>query len=137
MRPRDMAKLGLLYLHNGIWDGEQLVPADWVGASLTPQRDRAYYPLTSQTEEIEWYGYLWWLWKGAWFYGYRSFQASGYGGQQVLVFPELDLILATTANLGGVDPESDIAQRTAIDELFVEVIFPALADVKLQPLERP
>jgi len=137
MRPRDMAKLGLLYLHNGVWEGEQLVPAEWVRASLTPQREPAFFLPTNQVETIEWYGYLWWLWKGEWFYGYRSFQASGYAGQQVLVFPELDLIVATTAHMEGVDPAADIEQRTALDKLITEVIFPTLMDVELAPLERP
>jgi hypothetical protein len=80
---------------------------------------------------IEWYGYHWWTWKGEWFFGYPSFQAAGYAGQQVLVFPELDLILVTTANLTGVTPEIDIRQRTALNHLFLEVIFPALTDVEL------
>lgn len=60
MTPRDMAKLGFLYLHNGNWDGEQLVPANWIELSLTPQGD-AYYPPTEKNEKIEWYGYLWWM----------------------------------------------------------------------------
>jgi hypothetical protein len=72
------------------------------------------------------------VWKGEWFYSYRAFQAMGYGGQQVLVFPELDLILVTTSQLAGVDPQQDVKQRTALNELILEVILPALADVKLQ-----
>lgn len=132
MTPRNMAKLGLLYLHGGVWEGEQLLPADWIETSITPQNERLYYPPSGQVETIEWYGYHWYTWKGDWFYGYRSFQAAGYAGQQVLVFPELDLMLVTTANLTGVTPEADIQQRTALNELFLEVIFPALADVELQ-----
>lgn len=130
MAPRDMAKLGLLYLHGGVWEGEQVVPAEWVRLSLTPQGD-AYYAHTGQNEVIEWYGLFWWLWKGDWFYGYRSFQAAGYGGQQVLVVPELDLILVTTARLEGVDPTTEQAQAAAVYELFHEVIFPTLTDVEI------
>ncbi len=37
MRPRDMAKLGLLYLHQGLWNGKQVVSADWVKESTKPQ----------------------------------------------------------------------------------------------------
>lgn len=130
MTPRDMAKLGLLYLHNGVWDDVQLVPAEWVQDSLTPQGE-AYFAPTDQVETIEWYGYYWWTWKPDWFYGYRSFQAKGYAGQQVLVFPELDLMIITTANLDGVDLETATKQETAIHELILESILPALSDVEL------
>jgi CubicO group peptidase (beta-lactamase class C family) len=40
LRPRDMAKLGYLYLHNGQWKGKQIVPADWVRASTTYEHRR-------------------------------------------------------------------------------------------------
>jgi CubicO group peptidase (beta-lactamase class C family) len=132
MSPRDMAKLGLLYLHGGVWDGEQLLPADWVELSLTPQNERLYFPPSGQEETIEWYGYHWYTWKGDWFYGYRSFQASGYAGQQVLVFPELDLMIVTTANLTGVTPAIEMEQRAALQELIHDVILPALTDVALE-----
>jgi CubicO group peptidase (beta-lactamase class C family) len=122
----------LLYLHDGVWEGKRLLPEGWVKASLTPQSEPAYFAPTGQTETIEWYGYHWYIWKGEWFFGYPSFQASGYAGQQVLVFPELDMLIVTTSNLVGVDPETDIAQRTALNErLLLDVIFPALTDVEL------
>lgn len=73
MTPRDMAKLGLLYLHGGEWAGEQLIPEDWVQLSLSSQNSEAFYTPTGQSEIIEWYGYLWWTWKPAWFFGYRAF----------------------------------------------------------------
>lgn len=130
LTPRSMAKLGLLYLHNGLWDGEQIVPAEWVAQSLTPQGE-AFYPPTDQNEIIEWYGYHWWTWKGDWFYGFRTFQANGYGGQQVMVFPELDLILVTTANLTDVLPDAATEQEREIGRIVLEFIFPALTDVEL------
>ena len=130
MTPRDMAKLGLLYLNNGFWDGEQLVPADWVELSLTPQGE-AFYPPANQPAVIEWYGYLWWTWKPDWNYGYRAFQAKGYGGQQILAYPELDMFIVTTANLEGVTPTIAGEQEAGIDQIVVNVVFPALTDVAL------
>jgi CubicO group peptidase (beta-lactamase class C family) len=131
MTPRDMAKLGLLYMHNGLWDGEQIVPSEWVEQSLTPQNTEAFYPPTDQNEIIEWYAYQWWTWKPDWNYGYRSFQAKGYAGQQVYVFPELNLIIVTTANLDDVDPDTAGQQEAGIGQIVTEIIFPALTDVEL------
>ena len=131
MTPGDMAKLGLLYLHNGVWDDQQLVPAEWVELSLTPQSDEVYYPPAEQDMIIEWYGYQWWTWKPDWNYGYRAFQARGYGGQQVLVYPELDLIIVTTANLEGIDLDIAGQQEAGIDGIIVNIIFPALTDIEL------
>lgn len=130
LTPRDMAKLGLLYLHNGIWDGKQLIPAEWVMQSLTPQGDALYVPM-GENLEIEFYGYHWWVWKPDWFYGYGSFQAKGYAGQQIWVLPDLDLILVTTANLDDVDPETATRQEAGIGEIVLQFIFPALTDAEL------
>ena len=128
MTPRDMAKLGLLYLHQGMWEDQQLISTDWVKRSLTPQGN-GYHKPSGQIAQIEWYGYQWWTWKAEWFHGYHAFQARGYGGQQVLVFPDLDLIIVTTANTGNISPEVSNEQEAAIYSLITEQIFPALTDV--------
>ncbi len=132
MAPSDMAKLGLLYLHGGRWDGEQLIPAEWVARSLTPQGDVATFGPTGEEDTIEWYGYHWWIWKPDWFQGYRSFHARGYGGQWVLVFPELDLIVVTTTTTDGVDPTAADEQEAAVGEMINDQILPTLTDVDLQ-----
>jgi len=90
--PRDMAVLGYLYLHNGFMNGKQIVPADWVEKSLTNYTgfsDNEWGYLKSVN-----YGYLWWLGEME---GYQTFQAVGYGGQFVMCFPGLDMIIVTTA----------------------------------------
>lgn len=81
LKPRDMARLGYLYLRDGEIDGQQIVPPEWVEASTRPQ------PFVST------YGYQWWL---DVFGGYRCFYAWGWGGQLVFNFPELDLVVVTT-----------------------------------------
>jgi CubicO group peptidase (beta-lactamase class C family) len=52
LRPRDLAKIGQLVLNRGIWHGRQIIPADWITESTTPQING---------EGIFLYGYLWWL----------------------------------------------------------------------------
>ena len=93
MRPRDMAVLGYLYLNGGKMHGIQIVPKEWVDESLKktwPNDALQWGALTNYN-----YGYLWWIGK---MNGYNLFMAFGLGGQYIIVFPELNLIVVTTAN---------------------------------------
>ena len=87
LRPRDLAKIGQLVLASGRWDGAQIVPADWLAASVQPRVEVPAYE--SQ------YGYRWWLSEldG----GRRVIEGSGNGGQELLIVPDLDLVLVVTA----------------------------------------
>jgi CubicO group peptidase (beta-lactamase class C family) len=82
----DLAKLGSLYLHDGLWNGEQLVSKEWVKQSLTPFID---------AEEGYKYGFKWWLLPRTDRPGY-IWMARGFGGQRLMVFPEEDLIAVFT-----------------------------------------
>lgn len=93
LRPRDMAKLGALYLNGGSWNGQQIVSTSWVDASTALST-----PLEGNYRTLYGYGYNWWLGRSQ--YGDRKveyFRAAGWGGQNVYVFAELDLILVFTA----------------------------------------
>ncbi len=90
--PRNMARLGYLYLHGGMLNGEQIIPASWVQVSLTNY---------TQFINSDWgelsnvnYGYLWWLGE---IKNHEVFLAIGYGGQFVINFPGLNMIVVTTA----------------------------------------
>ena len=79
--PEDMAKLGQLYLQQGRWQGQQLIPKDWVRDSTKVQIHQKVDPTTTG------YGYqIWTLEDGA-------FLFNGMFGQSVYVFPEQDLSL--------------------------------------------
>ena len=80
---QDFARFGLLYLRDGVWDGQRLLPEGWVDYARTP---------TWQQPEAEAdgrYGAHWWLDVG----GPGSFSANGYDGQYIVLVPDLDLIL--------------------------------------------
>lgn len=103
LRTEDLAKIGLLYLRNGMWEGQRIVSSDWVRESVTPSVDAG--------KDFK-YGYLWWLLP----YGQPSqlaWAARGFGGQRLLVFPDENLIVASTAwhILKDTSIEFDIVRR--------------------------
>ena len=101
--PRDMAKLGYLYLHDGVWDGRQIISAAWVKAA-TEKHTPTDGPLG--------YGYQWWIYPK-----WGAYAALGRFGQTIFVIPDLDLIVVTTAAAGGHD---------AIFRLIEQYIVPAV-----------
>lgn len=94
LEPRDMAKIGYLWLQGGRWDGRQIVPADYMRAAAQTQ---------ARPNADEGYGY------GLWIHpdtagGY--FEANGRGGQRIVVLPKWNMVLAITG--AGFEP-GDIA----------------------------
>lgn len=89
MRPRDALKLGQLYLSGGTWNGKRVVSQRWVERSVANQ---------ATMPDGRTYGYTWWrheLRVGD--RVYSQYEASGNGGQLVMVVPELDLVVLFTA----------------------------------------
>jgi CubicO group peptidase (beta-lactamase class C family) len=119
---RDMARIGHLMLHEGRWNGVQVIPGDWARQIVSvvtpleemnpPQRRNGYFG----------YGYMWWIWDGPRAVGpFRgAYTARGAVGQWITVFPALDLVIAHKTH--------NIYQRTtswASWERFIELIFEA------------
>ena len=93
LTPRELAKFGLLYLHDGKWNGTQLVPAAWVQTSMTNQVD-AGEPYS--------YGYNFWLRD---FGTHHAAMAWGFGGQMVYIIKDLDLVVVMTTNTHDFDQD--------------------------------
>jgi len=86
LQPRDMAKLGYLWLRGGRWEQRQLVPADWMRAAVEVHSHPGPGPGTG-------YGY------GLWIHPDRNppiFEALGRGGQRISVVPAKDLVVVFT-----------------------------------------
>ncbi|HFE66849.1 MAG TPA: class C beta-lactamase-related serine hydrolase [Chloroflexi bacterium] len=111
MTPRELAKMGLLQLQNGRWQGRQIFP-QWMAQQA---------PLEVWSEDDGGYGMLWWRQK---IEGYNAVVAWGYGGQFIYLIPELDLMLATTENT------ADDHWNAEIDpaDFMRRYVLPALAD---------
>jgi CubicO group peptidase (beta-lactamase class C family) len=103
LAPRDLAKLAYLYLHQGRWDGRQIVPATWVTQSTT---DRVADPLND-------YGYLWWL-DRADGYAYMA----GLYGQLAAVVPGRDLVAVITAHIPA-DADSGAVTRWLLERYIL------------------
>lgn len=84
LTPPDMAKIGLLYLNRGQWDGRQVLSPEWVAAATTSH-------IATSNPAHPGYGYLWWINGGA------GFAAIGRGGQRIFLMPDQDLIVVTTS----------------------------------------
>jgi CubicO group peptidase (beta-lactamase class C family) len=100
---RDLLKLGQLYLGKGAWNGKRIVSPEWVERSTTPHVviNEASTGLDTETLQNTYPGgadgYAWHIFQidvdGR---KYTSYEASGNGGQMVVVVPELDLAVAMT-----------------------------------------
>ena len=103
-RPIDFAKLGRLYLHGGDWDGDQVVPADWVRESATVDaKDPGYWPdtFTSPEGSISHERFWWRLTRPN---GEVISIAHGNLGQFIVVAPAQDLVIVRTGEEYGVPP---------------------------------
>ena len=103
---RDMAKLGQLMLNEGEWEGQQLIPREWIEKTTTTVTPfstmEERYGKADPNDLHMSYGYMWWLfdnYQGKSAYE-EAYSAIGYGGQYITVFPRLDLVIAHKTKLG-------------------------------------
>jgi CubicO group peptidase (beta-lactamase class C family) len=108
LTPRDMAKLGFLYLQSGAWDGTRIVAPEYVAAATT------WESAGDATGGWAGYGYQWWV--TATNAGYPAYFALGYGGQHVFVVPALDLVVVA-AIARRVDPSELKTPRYLIESI--------------------
>jgi len=121
MRPRDLLKIGQLYLDGGVWNGRRIIPKEWVIASTRPQTPAPGAPsdTISGTDGYAWHlGYM-----KSGDKRYRWYQSNGNGGQLLLVIPELEMVVVFTAGNYG---NFQVWGRFQSD-LVANAIVPALA----------
>jgi CubicO group peptidase (beta-lactamase class C family) len=113
LRSRDLLKLGQLLANGGAWHGQQILPASWVKTSITPH---------AEVDEQRQYGYLLWL------YPYtvnsvkhQSYQMAGSGGNKVVVFPDLELVVIVTTTNYGVRNPHQITDKLIADYIVSAV----------------
>ena len=101
---RDMARLGLLMLRNGNWNGKQLIPVTWVATSAsgtTPFEEMNPPFLRALGNPERWgFGLMWWTWDapvspgGVYFTPFQgAYEARGTGGQYITVITARDMVI--------------------------------------------
>ena len=83
MLPRDMAKLGYLYLRNGVWGGKEIIPSSWID-------EIRHASVVTDVPNLR-YGNLFWVAPDK-----DVYLAEGYHGQRIFVMPRLDIVVVTT-----------------------------------------
>ncbi|MEZ4699094.1 MAG: serine hydrolase [Rhodothermales bacterium] len=108
LKTHDLARIGYLYLHGGVWNGRQVVSRDWVERSTSP----VVADIAPGNDRVNLgYGYQWWVPDQE--YGQtKVFAGNGFGGQFVLVAPEYDIV----AVFNGWDPFGDKSTWRVLQE---------------------
>jgi CubicO group peptidase (beta-lactamase class C family) len=88
MHPRDMAKIGYLWLRGGVWEGKQIQPASWIERVRKADVDMR----ETWTQNLR-YGSQFWVMPGR-----DAYMAVGYDRQLIIVIPKLDIVAVTTGS---------------------------------------
>jgi CubicO group peptidase (beta-lactamase class C family) len=105
---RDMARIGLLMLRKGMWNGKQVLPKNWstyITTLVTPQNEIHPLQLGVGSNASRWgYGVLWWVWDPPGMAGVvtgpysGAYTAMGANGQYITVLPAVDMVVTHKVN---------------------------------------
>jgi CubicO group peptidase (beta-lactamase class C family) len=115
MRPRDMVKLGQLYLDGGRWNGKQILPAAWV-------RDATTARVWAGGRGGSNYGYQWWVTTAG---KDPAYAAVGYGGQLIEVVPRLKLVVVFSTRFNDSDAPATV-HSDLLEGMVSRIVAPAL-----------
>ena len=119
LRPRDMLKLGVTYLNGGVWNGERILPEDWVKKSSEVYHNNAGIKIPIEDSGKNGYGYSWWISKvGSTGDRVNMYRANGWGGQVIMILPEKEMVVVFT---GG-----NYVTKSSLFEILQRFILPAL-----------
>jgi CubicO group peptidase (beta-lactamase class C family) len=120
MLPRDMAKIGQLYLNKGTWNGQRIVSEAWVSESTSDH-------IVSIPSMGMRYGYHWHIEKFGVFEDAEifSFSARGNGGNELHIFPMLDLVVVFTSS-----GYNTLYSHFQPGEMLVKHILPTFSQMK-------
>lgn len=116
MTPRGMVKVGATFLNNGFWNGKKIISEQWVEKSATSYPVNSSIKIPGTDSGINGYAYTWWI-KQYSNFG-NMFYAGGWGGQYIMVFPKLNMVVVFT---GG-----NYTSKTKNFKILEKYILPAI-----------
>ncbi len=119
LRPRDMLKLGVLYMNNGVWNGKQVIPQDWVEKSSMDYNNNSGIKIPIEDSGKNGYGYTWWTSEvGSGSHKTHMYRANGWGGQVIMVLPEKNTVVVFTSG--------NYTSKSHLFEILERFILPAI-----------
>ncbi len=100
LRTLDLAKFGYMIMNDGVWEGEQLIPSDWI-QKITEE-------LRAGPGTVSWGG-----WQFTQIDSEESIMARGEGGQYIVLSPELDMLIAVSSK-----SQFPLSENSGYDQLF-------------------
>jgi CubicO group peptidase (beta-lactamase class C family) len=129
--PRAMAKIGVTFLNNGVWDRKQIISGQWVEESATPFAGNQGINVPGTDSRNVGYSYSWWTKQypeSGWQLSCKSsntvrglylYYAGGWGGQRIIVFPELNAVVVFTGGNYAYNVKTfNILEKYVIPALF-------------------
>lgn len=116
----DMLEIGFMYINNGSYNGQQIVPANWIEKATSLQ--------ISSNNEIPFltdYGYYWWLGRA---HGQNFICANGYGGQFIFIVKDLDLVVCSRCNFRNINTSQAGQNWYSILDIIINQVLPAVKE---------
>jgi CubicO group peptidase (beta-lactamase class C family) len=105
LKTEDMAKFGVTFLNHGKFNGKQVIPAWWVDSASTKKIDQEPDATQARRDTNDWVqGYAYQMWRSR----HSSYRGDGAFGQYILVWPEQDAVIITTAEVGNMQAEFNV-----------------------------
>ena len=117
LTPRSMVKIGITFLNNGEWQGQQVLSKKWIEKSVTPYRNNKEIRVPGEKSWRHGYTYGWWTrsWDKP---PLKTYFAGGWGGQNIFVMPEESLVVVFTGgNYTKIPPPKRIMDKYIIPAL--------------------
>lgn len=122
IRTEDMAKMGQFILQKGQWKGKQLLPESWINEATTshiasvpagvrPEELKEKGLTVKNSDWLQGYGYQMWRCR------HNAVRADGANGQYIIVLPEKDAVIVTTANIGDMQAEINLIWKYILPAL--------------------
>jgi hypothetical protein len=121
LRTEDMAKFGQLLLQNGVWNGKQLIPKEWVKEATSFNIPTSLSANKDSLKLSDWgQGYCYQMWRGK----NNTVRLDGMGGQFVVLIPDKDAIVVLTANAKNTQDELNLVHNYLIPAIKSEKPLP-------------